>query len=665
MSDGWKSFFGLRNLVVCALTISLSVVESSVAQEPDPLELMQSEEDAFQAAVNRVQDSVVQIETFGGLQVVDSAAVSEGPSSGTVVGEDGWIITSQFQFRNNPASITVVLPDGSRKAARMVARDQSRELVLLKIEVDHPLPVPKPADRKSLQVGQWAIALGKTFDSVIASRSVGIVSALYRIWNKAVQADAKISPMNYGGPLIDIQGNVIGVLAPIDPGIATEGEVQQWYDSGVGFAIPFEDILARVPLMQSGKDIRSGLMGFRPKTKDDFDKSVIIAGVIPGTPLSNAGIRKGDRIVSINGQEVKFVNNLRHLLGPIDAGQKVTIRVERDGKVIEKECELVAELPKYSRPFVGLIPQVNADKKQLKIVAVEPDSPADKAGIKVGDVILQVGGEAVGDLEQFRAKLEFSDYRQALDFQLIAGESGETRTISVNLIAWPQSSELSPPNAKDILPQAPSAQEKSPATGLVDVPFADIPNKVFAYVPAEWVHAPVGLFIMAAEPGVELDRQKVVDAWQSFCRDHAFAICVVGPASPEAWEIEELEIFKRTLSYMQEKYKIDDRQCIVGGFGSGGMISLIAAFENKEQYRALVFNSERVPGRMKIPAVEPQMGVDILLGKESEATEKWKQGLLKEGYRVESLNSESRIDDDSQSAVGKHLRNYLDTLSWY
>ncbi|MFN9913964.1 MAG: S1C family serine protease, partial [Pirellulaceae bacterium] len=174
---------------------------------------------------------------------------------GTVVAEDGWIITSLFQFRGEPAAITVILPNGTRKAAKLVARDYARALALLKVEVDEKLIPAKPSPRQRWQIGQWTVALGKTFDLSVASRSIGILSAIDRIFGRAIQTDCKVSPHNYGGPLIDIEGRVMGILAPIDPGIATEGEVQQWYDSGIGFAIPLEDVLQRLPKFIQGLDI--------------------------------------------------------------------------------------------------------------------------------------------------------------------------------------------------------------------------------------------------------------------------------------------------------------------------------------------------------------------------------------------------------------------------
>ncbi|MFM8214008.1 MAG: S1C family serine protease, partial [Pirellula sp.] len=223
---------------------------SQVSKGQTPPVLEELEQKAFEDARVFVQDSVVQIETFGGAQIVNQQLTNNALSTGTILSADGWIITSLFPLRNQPASITVVLVNKERKQAKLIARDSSRELALLKIDVETPLKPVLPSDRSQWQIGQWTLAIGKTFDPSIGSCSAGILSAQGRIWNKAIQTDTKISPQNYGGPLIDLQGSVMGILTPINPGIVTEGEVEQWYDSGIGFAIPIEDILERLPRMQ-------------------------------------------------------------------------------------------------------------------------------------------------------------------------------------------------------------------------------------------------------------------------------------------------------------------------------------------------------------------------------------------------------------------------------
>src|SRR5207247_3663098 len=95
------------------------------------------------------------------------------------------------------------------------ARDNSRMLVLLKVNTSEKITPPIPAPKSEMTVGQWAIAVGRTYDQPLPNVSVGVLSATGRIWSTAVQTDAKISPANYGGPLIDIQGRVLGILVPL------------------------------------------------------------------------------------------------------------------------------------------------------------------------------------------------------------------------------------------------------------------------------------------------------------------------------------------------------------------------------------------------------------------------------------------------------------------
>ncbi|MEZ6080949.1 MAG: trypsin-like peptidase domain-containing protein, partial [Pirellulaceae bacterium] len=159
-------------LVLSLLALGLSA-STLRAQSPT---LVGAEEAAFQAAVEQVAASVVQIETFGGLERADEELVADGPTTGTIVAADGWIVSTLYSFRQQPASILVTLPDGSRAAARIVARDYSREVALLKVDSDEPLPVARFAPKSDVQVGQWTVALGKTYDKQSVSQSVGIVS---------------------------------------------------------------------------------------------------------------------------------------------------------------------------------------------------------------------------------------------------------------------------------------------------------------------------------------------------------------------------------------------------------------------------------------------------------------------------------------------------------
>ncbi len=654
----------LSSLVACQILLCPKIFAQSNIDANASLQLMQAEEDAFQAAANQVQNSVVQIETFGGQQLVEKETVADGPSSGTIVDPNGWIITSMFQFRNDPASITVVLPSGDRKAARVVARDNSRELTLLKIDVDSPLQPVIAAKRSEMQVGQWTIALGKTFDAQTASRSVGILSATRRIWDKAIQADVKVSPFNYGGPLINLAGETLGILAPIDPGIATEGEVQQWYDSGIGFAIPMEDILARLPLLKEGKNIERGLLGFRPAVKDDFAKVVEIAGVIPGTPMAKAGFKKGDLIKRVNNREILFVNQMRHVVGPLDAGTTVPIEVERDGERITRDCTLVDTLPIYRNPFVGLMLAEVVQSKSLVITAVQADGPADRAGLKVGDYVRQFAGEDVSALDDFATQIIFSDYRQPIDLGVQSESEGSVRVVQIQPTIWPSFDDLQAVSQQSSEKDGNKVESAARIAGTIELPFSDVPNKVTALVPQGLSEQPLGLFLVAAEPGEKLDQKQIESAWAKFCEDQQFILCVVSSGDPQAWSLEELEIFNRSLAHLRQQYTIDNHRTIIGGFNAGGTIALIAAFEDVEEYRGIFFGSDRAPSRFRLPPAEPQLAIDFLLAASNESIDLLQKIARERGYQADSIGAQCKLADDDSNEAAKRLRQFLATRSW-
>ena len=239
-----------------------------------PLDELQ--EKAMKAAVDKVAPCVVQIETTGGTDIIDTGPRGQpirkgvGPTTGLTVSADGYVISSAFNFANKPSLILVAIPGRKdRLPAKIVSTDHARFLTLLKVEATG-LPVATATPRKEIKVGQWSLALGRTWAAADhpPSVSVGIISAVDRIWGRAVQTDAKVSPVNYGGPLVDIAGRVQGVLVPASPRGEDETAGYEWYDGGIGFAIPLEDIFATLPRMKENKELRRGLLGVTPKEGD-------------------------------------------------------------------------------------------------------------------------------------------------------------------------------------------------------------------------------------------------------------------------------------------------------------------------------------------------------------------------------------------------------------
>ena len=327
----------IANLLMLAWL--LAIIPPVYAQR----DLPSLEEQAMQAAVARVAPSVVRIETVGGLDRVGQVLVGTGPTTGLIVSSDGYVVSSAFNFAQRPASILVILPDGSPAPAKLVATDHSRMITLLKVDVEEPLPTPEIVPRDAINVGQWAVAVGRTFPGDSPNISVGIISAKNRIWNKAIQTDAKISPSNYGGPLIDLFGRVIGVLVPLSPSGTGELAGVQWYDSGIGFAIPLEHIQSVLPRLQTGKDLYTGLLGVSLRGKEPLRGPVVLATSFPNSPAATAGLIAGDRIVEVDGAEVRWQNHLFQQLKSKYAGDTVHLVVLRDDERLEFEVELAVE----------------------------------------------------------------------------------------------------------------------------------------------------------------------------------------------------------------------------------------------------------------------------------------------------------------------------------
>ncbi|MGN6548107.1 MAG: PDZ domain-containing protein [Aureliella sp.] len=598
--------------------LSLAGIPQARAQEAvDSEQLLQQEQEAFAAAAKEVAPCVVQIETFGGQERIGQELVSEGPTTGTIVGEDGWIISSMFSFRQQPASILVSLPDGTRVPARIVARDHSRELALLKVEAKSKLPEPKPCPLDEVSVGQWAIGLGRTFERDSVSQSVGIISALGRAYGKAIQTDAKVSPVNYGGPLIDLQGRVIGILAPISPGAILEGDTSQLYDSGIGFAIPLVDILERLPEMEKGHDIHSGKLGIVVADQNELAGPVKVAGAAPGSPAAKAGLKPGDTIVSAAGHKVQLLAHLRHALGPVDAGSKFEFSVMRNGKTIDLECTLVEKVPTYRLRYLGIEAE-NLVGGGVRITRVLPSTPAADAKLEAGMRIVGCGNLKIQTTADLRQQISIAELDAPLKLKVLPADAAakaedkdgdkdeqKPREIAVKVTTWPTKIE---PHADERNQQADAAEVE---VEDIELALGDFPNKAWAWCPAAEksadekagekdqkeiaqdkdkkdskdeeheaasglkAKAQFGLLLLLPEPG-EVDRDQLREMWLPLVRQ-GWCVAVVQSGDKNRWSAEEVELIDRVRSQVADRRPLDPARTVVGGLGVGGRLALIGA----------------------------------------------------------------------------------------
>lgn len=611
------------------IAISFVGAERAFAAPPDA-KLEALEEQNFQQATARVAPSVVRIETVGGLDRVSGQLVANGPTTGVIIGADGWIISSAFNFAAKPAQILVTLSTGKRLTATMVATDRSKMLTLLKVDAQD-LPVPESAPRDGLRVGQWAIALGRTLEGESPSVSVGIISALQRIWGKAIQTDAKISPVNYGGPLVDIEGRVQGILVPLSPQGKDIVAGVEWYDSGIGFAIPLTDVMKTLEQLKKGTDLLPGLVGINFKSQDEFAGEVQLDRVRYNSPAQKAGFKPGDLVTEIDGRKVNRISEFRHILGGKYAGDKVRMTVKRGTDQFSAEMELMGELQAYEAPYLGILPKrtgpEKAERPGIAIRTVFKDSPAESAGIKITDRILKVNGVDVADNAALWDRL--SRFRPGDSVTLVVQTEAAERSLELKLSTIPDDvpkelePSLIPPAAKDESPKAgvegdaakadgkADQKESRPKTGLISEKSAAHNQNYWAYVPTDYNPSFQYALVVWLHPAGDTFQAATLKAWKSQCDERGIILLAPKALLPIGWQPNEVEFVKDMTEEFMKNYSIDRRRIVLHGMGAGGNLAYLLAAQEREIYRAVL--TIQTPARIAPPDHEPDFRLQFFL----------------------------------------------------
>ena len=313
-------------------------------ENPRPLsqlESLQLTSQAFRAATNRMLPSLVSIESFGGSNVKAGRIggirkQGEGNTTGVVISSDGYILTSTFNFIREASVVTVKTKAGDERVAQILGRDDTRKICLLKIDNVEGLVVPEMQPLQEVKVGQWAISLGVGYGDETPAISMGIVSAKNRVGGRAIQTDANISPANYGGPLVDIQGRLIGICVPMNPQSQAVAAGVEWYDSGIGFAVPVDDFGQLIERLKDGQRILPAFLGIKTGPVNDGD-GMRIEGVTKESAAATAGLIRGDILLAINEEPVNDMLRLRQVLNRFEAGQKITVSIQRAESDDDKE----------------------------------------------------------------------------------------------------------------------------------------------------------------------------------------------------------------------------------------------------------------------------------------------------------------------------------------
>jgi len=350
--------------------------------------------------------------------------------SGFIIDKDGFILTNNHVVEKMD-EIRVKLADEKEFKAKLIGRDPKTDLALIRIEADFPL-IPLPlGDSEKLEVGDWVVAIGNPF-GLGNTVTAGIVSAKYRhigtsAYDNFIQTDASINPGNSGGPLLNTAGEVIGINTAIFS--QTGGSI------GIGFAVPINMAKDLLDQLKRGKVVRGwlGVMiqditpGLEKKLKLDNRKGALIADLTHSGPADKAGIKRGDVIVSFDGKPVKEMKDLPYIVASTPVGKIVTVEVIRKGqkksfkiKVGELEedkasTELSQPEPEMGMTVEEITPQLAkyyglSETSGLIVVDVELNSPAAEAGVRPGDIILELDEVIVKSPEEFFKKIrEYKD----------------------------------------------------------------------------------------------------------------------------------------------------------------------------------------------------------------------------------------------------------------
>ena len=576
-------------LLLCSLCTACMTSGSASAQD-DPEQL---EEAAVRTAVAQVEASVVRFETIGGNTRVDGVVVANGPSTGVAISKDGYVISSSFHFAHQPASILARLPNGKTASAEIVGRDLSRKIVLIKVQSDFEFEVPQTIKPQELQVGQTVIAIGRVMDASTPNVSTGIVSAKNRIWGKAIQSDAKISPANFGGPLTDLRGRVAGILIPMSPDDDGEMAGTQWYDSGIGFAVPITELLERFEKLKSGTPLRAGLMGVSFEGSDLYVDQAIVA-FCPGTsPAGKAGVRTGDEIIEINGSAISRQSDLKHALGPLYENDKVDLLVARDGKKIPFTVELAGELDPYQSPGIGITLRAG-DSKSPIVDRVLDESPAAKSGMAPGDLIKSFEDTEIADAQKLRTKLANAVIGDTIE--VTVGRDGDLKKRELTIQA----------RSAEPFPAAKIGPDRE--TRIIEIKVADAANSCFAMIPAPFDgEASPALLVWISSPG-KLEKKALEKQWLGHCQKHNIAILFPESTDENRWSPDDASFILSAIENLNKQSRFDSGRVSIGGLKSGGTMASLIAFGRRDLFQGLVMidakTSTRI-SRMKTSPVEP------------------------------------------------------------
>jgi serine protease Do len=391
---------------------------------------------------------------------------SNSLGSGFVIDASGIVVTNNHVI-GDANDISVIFSDGTRLKAEVVGKDSKVDLAVLRVKPDKPLKAVPFGDSEVLRPGDWVMAIGNPF-GLGGSVTAGIVSARGRQiesgpYDNYIQTDAAINKGNSGGPLFNMNGEVIGInTAILSP---TGGSV------GIGFAVPASTAVPIINQLREFGETRRGWLGVRIQSVDDATaealnlgrpRGALVAGIDDKGPARPAGIEVGDVIVRFDGKEVKDSRDLPRIVAATPVGKAVDVTVVRKGaemtrqvtlgRLEESERQQQASIsppptnaPTVAQEALGMSFSGISDElrrrynikdtvKGVVVTRIDPNSAAADKRIQVGDVIVEVGQEPVSNPADVTRRIEAlkRDGRKSA-LLLVSNAQGEVRFVAVSM----------------------------------------------------------------------------------------------------------------------------------------------------------------------------------------------------------------------------------------
>lgn len=386
---------------------------------------------------------------------------SEALGAGFVISEDGYIVTNNHVIEGAD-EIMIEFFSGEKLPAKLIGTDVKTDIALLKVEADKPLPFVAFGDSDLMRVGDWVMAMGNPLGQGF-SVSAGIVSALGRqqqgSYDDFIQTDAAINQGNSGGPLFNMDGQVIGVNTSI---LSPDGG-----SIGIGFSMSSNVVSKVVAQLKEFGETRRGWLGVRiqdvtPDVAEAMglaEASGALVTEVPDGPAKDAGMLSGDVITLFDGQPVSDAGDLTRRVADAPVGEAVPVLITRDGQTEtlqvtlgrreEAEAETfpasapAAEPPREMETLgMTLVPLdddlrdrmgLAASDAGLVVIAVDPASEAFTKGMREGDLITEAGQQRVSRLEDFEAKVEEAQTAGRESVLLLVRRGGDPRFVALSI----------------------------------------------------------------------------------------------------------------------------------------------------------------------------------------------------------------------------------------